>query len=61
MCTIGDWSTSTGGASLFSRMQKGVGLEKAGIIKGVGHLIFAFVEHQNVSLENIEVKQRNYL
>jgi len=42
-------------------MQKGVGLRKAGIIKGVGHLIFALVEHQNVSLKNMEVKLGNYL
>ena len=58
--TIRNWSTSTGDGSLFSRVQKRVGLGKAGIIKGVGHLIFALV-HQNVSLENMEVKLGNYL
>ena len=37
----------------FHACKKGKG--KAGIIKGVGHLIFALVIHQNVSLENMEV------
>ena len=42
-------------------MQKGVGIGKAGIIKGVAHLIFVLVVHQNVSLKNMEVKLGNYL
>ena len=37
----------------FHACRKGKG--KAGIIKGVGHLIFALVVHQNVSLGNMEV------